>query len=207
MMTPTCPDWSALAKRRDLDPEGEALWEHALEHSDGCDACREAALLAEPTLLFRRMPAPEPSTADIEDMKLAVGALRRTRSLTQTSIERPTRRLPTRQRAASKSSPARRAATRYGAHLRRAAAIAAIFLAGMLLQDLTMNDASPPADFITTAEAPDERTANAVRFARELEQMPVVEDFDPSLGTMIQLEDDLVVFVAETRHAPEKLDV
>ena len=70
----SCPDWPSLVRRRDRVPE---VWDAALEHFDGCSRCRDAALAAEPTLLFRRLPAPAPRGDEIATMKEAVAALRR----------------------------------------------------------------------------------------------------------------------------------
>jgi hypothetical protein len=53
----SCPDWRSLTLRRELaggdEPDG---WREATQHLDGCANCRQAALAADPTLLFRRLP-------------------------------------------------------------------------------------------------------------------------------------------------------
>jgi hypothetical protein len=86
-MTLPCPDWRALTAHRDATPAtGEpAGWWEALEHLDGCPACRRAALLADPTLLFRRLPAlpapvlelsPAAEAAEVEAIRQAVAGMR-----------------------------------------------------------------------------------------------------------------------------------
>lgn len=83
----TCPDWPTLRTRRDSDPAAEAEWEHALVHLDGCKDCRDAALQAEPTLLFRRLPGLEAGPGEIAGMKQAVSALRRNHELERPAAE------------------------------------------------------------------------------------------------------------------------
>lgn len=91
----TCPDWSVLtAHRRErgaarlvaAEPEG---WPAALAHFDGgCPLCRKAALKADPTLVFRRLP-PVPAAnmteteerAEVEAVRQAVAAMRTARRL------------------------------------------------------------------------------------------------------------------------------
>jgi hypothetical protein len=79
----SCPerrDWQRLTAHR-RDPQGRepAGWKDALEHLDRCDRCRGEALAVDPTLLFRRLPAPPVIDADTEAaaMRRAVTALRR----------------------------------------------------------------------------------------------------------------------------------
>ena len=70
----SCPDWRLLSERRDRQPD---VWDAALHHLDGCTRCRDAALAVEPTLLFRRLPAPVVPASEVAAMKQAVAALRR----------------------------------------------------------------------------------------------------------------------------------
>jgi hypothetical protein len=87
----SCPDWNALAAHRiDASEIAPAGWPEALEHLNGCPACRRAALLADPTLLFRRLPAlpapflelsPAAESAEIETIRLAVASMRTARRL------------------------------------------------------------------------------------------------------------------------------
>jgi hypothetical protein len=85
----SCPDWTALtAHRRErsgIEPEG---WREALTHLDGgCQVCREAALQADPVLVFRRLPAPAATMtearerAEVEAVRQAVAAMRTARRL------------------------------------------------------------------------------------------------------------------------------
>ncbi len=75
----SCPDWTALAVRRD---DG---WAAAVEHFDGCTLCRREALAADPLLVFRRLPAadlsPAEEQAEIEGVRQAVAAMRKAERL------------------------------------------------------------------------------------------------------------------------------
>ena len=83
----SCPDWNRLVAERDAAPPAASLaaspagapdaWERALTHLDGCPGCGPRALAADPTLLFRRLPAPEVGAADVEAMRRAVESMRR----------------------------------------------------------------------------------------------------------------------------------
>ncbi|HEX9731333.1 MAG TPA: hypothetical protein VGG06_05010 [Thermoanaerobaculia bacterium] len=77
----SCPDWSTLTARRDQDGEGELLWEHALEHLDGCGRCRAVAFAAEPALVFRRLPQLTAGAEEVRDMQRAVASMRRAQPL------------------------------------------------------------------------------------------------------------------------------
>lgn len=85
-MTQTCPDWRALvAHRKDPLSEEPAGWQEALAHLDGCPVCRREAPAADPTLLFRRLPALDmgaaAEAAEVESMIQAVATLRTARRL------------------------------------------------------------------------------------------------------------------------------
>lgn len=67
----SCPDWQRLAER------GDELPEHLRDHAARCPRCRDAAVAVDPSLLFRRLPAVEVGSADVEAMKQAVAAMRR----------------------------------------------------------------------------------------------------------------------------------
>jgi hypothetical protein len=74
---PRCPDWRNLAATRDErdDRHGDA-WFAALDHLDGgCRACRDAAYSADPTLVFRRAAAYEPTAAEVTDLAASVRAM------------------------------------------------------------------------------------------------------------------------------------
>jgi hypothetical protein len=74
-----CPDWSALAARR--QHEGSELeWTEAVEHFDGCTLCRRDAVAADPLLVFRRLPVvemtPAEESSEVAAMRQAVAAMR-----------------------------------------------------------------------------------------------------------------------------------
>ena len=76
----SCPGWKELAARRD-DSRETAGWSGALEHFDSnCPDCRRAALAADPTLVFRRLPSLEMSAAqeaaEVDAVLHAVAAMR-----------------------------------------------------------------------------------------------------------------------------------
>ncbi len=87
--TQSCPDWRQLAAYRHEGPQTTepAGWQEALEHLDRCPACRQSAVHADPTLLFRRLPglAAEMSAgeeaAEVESMRQAVAVMRTARRL------------------------------------------------------------------------------------------------------------------------------
>jgi hypothetical protein len=90
----SCPDWRRLdPAARDASgaphPAADAVaavhavhWQQALSHLDsGCPDCWREALAVDPTLIFRRLPAPELTPAqeaeEVEAARLAVAAMRR----------------------------------------------------------------------------------------------------------------------------------
>jgi hypothetical protein len=83
----SCPDWRRLdASVRDAPGKPgarwqEARWQEALRHLDGgCPRCWQEAVAVDPTLIFRRLPAPELGPAEEADevaaARLAVAAMR-----------------------------------------------------------------------------------------------------------------------------------
>ena len=72
-----CPDWSALAARRQHD---EPEWAAAVEHFDACTLCRRDAVAADPLLVFRRLPVvemtPAEESSEVAAMRQAVAAMR-----------------------------------------------------------------------------------------------------------------------------------
>lgn len=76
----SCPDWTALAARRDEDD-----WAAAVEHFDDCTLCRREALAADPLLIFRRLPVaelpPAEEQAEIAGVRQAVAAMRKAERL------------------------------------------------------------------------------------------------------------------------------
>jgi hypothetical protein len=84
----SCPDWSGLAALRFQNPQEDAEpagWASAVTHFDACPRCRREALLADPLLVFRRLPAVELDEAgersEVETMRQAVTAMRTARRL------------------------------------------------------------------------------------------------------------------------------
>ncbi|HVR10259.1 MAG TPA: hypothetical protein VMW75_19585 [Thermoanaerobaculia bacterium] len=79
-----CPDWRRLDPAdRDAPgaPHAAARWQEALRHLDGgCPRCWQEALAADPTLVFRRLPAPDLGQAEeaeeVAAARLAVAAMR-----------------------------------------------------------------------------------------------------------------------------------
>lgn len=78
----SCPAWEPLLAARDADPGADPPgWPSALEHLDACPTCRRRALELDPTLLFRRLPAPAAEAVDLPAMQQAVAALVRARRI------------------------------------------------------------------------------------------------------------------------------
>lgn len=71
----SCPDWKLLMADRagGDDPPG---WNAALAHMDECDGCRRTALAADPSLVFRRLPAFTADAAEVDAMRRGVANLR-----------------------------------------------------------------------------------------------------------------------------------
>ena len=80
-VTMTCPDWRRLAAARDASPDDPQGWEEALVHLESCAPCRRAAVEADPTLIFRRLPALAVGADEVEAMRLRVSALRGARAV------------------------------------------------------------------------------------------------------------------------------
>jgi hypothetical protein len=80
----TCPDAAVLramiTHRAAPQSEEPAGWSEVLDHLDGCPDCRRAALAADPTLLFRRLPAlrlnEQEVTGEVAEIQRAVAAMR-----------------------------------------------------------------------------------------------------------------------------------
>lgn len=95
----SCPDWKSLAREafagENQSPDAEShhhlsecsgstqerTWLQALEHQKSCDVCRTAALEADPTVVFQRMPEIELSAAEIETMRERVAGVRKGRTV------------------------------------------------------------------------------------------------------------------------------
>ncbi len=75
-------DWRTLIARRDESGEDPAGWDDAMARVDTCDDCRRLALMADPSLVFRRLPRVETGPADVESMRQAVASLRRASRVT-----------------------------------------------------------------------------------------------------------------------------
>lgn len=80
-MNMSCPDWSTLTAHRRSDERSSAAepegWAEAMAHLDGCADCRDAAVSADPTLVFRRLRAAEAGSDEIAEMRAGVATLRR----------------------------------------------------------------------------------------------------------------------------------
>jgi hypothetical protein len=170
-------DWSALtAHRRDPQAAEPAGWAAALEHLDACPGCRRAALAADPTLLFRRLAAPEPGLggdADVALMRQGVAALR----------------------AAGRVAPEMTSAAglerrRAGGTWKRWVAAAALALAAFSAgRDQAPERTAAVVDGVSGAGRP----AAAVQPAR-LQLMPLVEGLDRPNARVYQMqEEDLSV--------------
>jgi len=75
----SCRDWRRLLAHR-FDPELPVPreWERAREHLAGCPSCRREAAAIDPTLAFQGAAAWPAGGEEVEAVRLAVRALRRT---------------------------------------------------------------------------------------------------------------------------------
>jgi len=186
----TCPDWRSLRSRRDLDPEA---WEIGLEHFDGCDRCRDRALAEEPTLMFRRLPAPGVGADEVAAMKQAVAVLRRSseRRSGQRRSEKAGRKLPAMLRAAAVAAlvlgTAALQGTGRGSLPRDGAAVEPLADLGASSRPLgRFADERPFADANLSAASP---------AALSIEDLPLVEIIDPAYSSMVQVVDDEISLV------------
>ncbi|MEO8197847.1 MAG: hypothetical protein ABI689_14115 [Thermoanaerobaculia bacterium] len=80
----SCPDWRALVAARDAEPAADQpAWAEARHHAAQCGRCREEALLADPLLLFARLPERRATAGEIGEMQSAVAALVRAGRIAQ----------------------------------------------------------------------------------------------------------------------------
>jgi hypothetical protein len=81
-----CPNWTDLVAHRYARAEQEPRgWGDALAHAEACARCRQEAIAADPTLVFRRLATAgtprEARDVDVAAMRQAVATLRRARAL------------------------------------------------------------------------------------------------------------------------------
>jgi len=143
-------DWRALVARRDESGENPAGWDEAMSRIDACGDCRRLALMADPSLVFRRLPRVETGAADVESMRQAVASLRRASRVTAVDEGGPGRGVE------SGGAESGGAGSRRGDGLRRVAAailLAAAGLAAWLAGPAVLDPANTdPAAIVTTAE-------------------------------------------------------
>lgn len=170
----SCPDWNRLCELRDERPE---TWDEALEHLEGCALCRDEAWEAEPTLIFRRLPAMSVGGDEMASIKQTVAAMCRSEA-----IQRPPRRRRNLLRAASLA----------------AAVLAAAYLPGFLMAPgaVPTTDLLPVAETPVAAnEAPAWTALPSVPTLSAAEMAPLVEDVDPAYGSVVQVVDQEISLV------------
>jgi hypothetical protein len=187
----SCPDWSDLTAHRRGDERSAAAapegWNRAMDHLEGCADCRDRALAADPTLLFRRLPSLEVSAGEIADMRAGVAALRRAGRVT----ESPAARRPA----------ARALAAGASAWWGRAAA-AAILAIGLLSLQPGLEERAPEALFHGTTPL----TAEMFPFDLEAEGMATlawldeagasaVDDIENPTASVYHFDDEEVAVV------------
>lgn len=212
-------DWHALVARREQDPSDDfPAWTEALEAFDRDPGERERALDADPLMLFRAAREGDDARSghgadrgEIESMKAAVAQLRRARAV-ESSGE------PSSTPAWSSSTPwqdREGSDPRLGGLARwlSAAALGAISLSALLL---TGTDVGPEsgAGLATLGDTSAVIAPLAARgttllpgfdpaAAESVEQLPLIEDLDPSMNLVMQLEVDGVSVVFLTPENPE----
>lgn len=159
----SCPDWLRLVRVQDEDPES---WQAALQHAEDCDDCFEDALEAEPTMLFRRLPAPRASQLDIEAIKSGVASMRRAQALTRPA---ETRRK-----------------VRWGRSL---ATAATLLLAAVLSGGWPGDRDDGPMALVEASQLEESLAPTLLETPSEVDQMPLVEDVDPTYGSVVQVMD------------------
>ena len=196
----TCPDWTLLADRRDLEPEA---WDEATVHFDDCSHCRDEALAVEPTLMFRNLPAPKVERGDIEAMKQAVATLRRQSADHDTDTED----LVAAPVASFRRADSRASGLSASAWLRAAAVAAVVVTAGFLqgvigssghlgesTADGSVSAAGSPV-LVADAAVADESSGSWLDSLPSLEDIPLIEAVDPDYGSFVQVVDDEISLV------------
>lgn len=181
----TCPDWTLLAAHRLADapeaaePADAATWGDALDHLDACPECRRRAVAADPTLVFRSLPAWEPDAAEVDAMRSGVAALRRVHRVA-----------PGPERPLEARTPFRRAALRERTGWRVAAAAG---LASALLSVAPVAERLPgPAG--SAASAGRLSVGAGVPIAAFLDDpsLPAVDDIDHPTASVYHIDDEEV---------------
>lgn len=183
----TCPDWTLLAAHRlagsaaAAEPEDSGAWGEALDHLDGCPECRRHAVAADPTLLFRSLPAWRPEPAEVDAMRAGVAALRRAHRVSPRA-ERPLdAKLPSRRPAAREHTGWRVAA---------AAGLAAALLSAAPATERLPGD--PPRPGATVGWF-----ATGVPVAAFLDDLnlPAVDDIENPTASVYHFDDEEVAVV------------
>ncbi len=165
-------DWQRLTAEHDRHPERDAdEWLAALASMDDDPEAWDAAVDADPLMLFHGLPEVETGPADIEAMKDAVASMRRT----QASMRRAD---GLRDQVDGSADRARNWSI---------AALLALAVSVAGLTGITMDSADVP-----TWEQASQRPAPV---PSEIAQLPLVEDVSPEMGPLMQIEDDGVSLV------------
>ena len=179
-------DWQRLTAEHDRHPERDAEeWLHALASMDDDPEEWNAAVDADPLMLFHALPEVETGPAEIEAMKDAVASMRRT----QDSMRRSD---GLRDQVAGSADRARNWSI---------AALLALAVSVAGLTGVTMDPAEIPSW--------EQATQRPEPVPSEIAQLPLVEDVSPEMGPLMQIEDDgvslVVVMAAEGDLSPENL--
>ncbi|MFN7942002.1 MAG: hypothetical protein U0X73_10390 [Thermoanaerobaculia bacterium] len=156
-----CRECRAIVGERAADPAVDpALWPEARTHLAECRACREAALAADPTLLFQFLPPVEIEDSEIADLGRAVATLAR-------------------------ASEIGRRAPRRAPWIGRAAAAAAIATLALLAGAPAQRPGANPAR--TAGLAPLDAREATDAITAELASQPLVEDLDRPQARVYEL--------------------
>lgn len=185
----TCPDWTLLAAHRladspaAADPEAAGAWSEALAHLDGCPECRHRAVAADPTLLFRSLPAWEPEPAEVDAMRAGVAALRRAHRVAPRA-DRPLEAGPRSRRSVPRETSGWRVAA--------AAGLAAALLAVAPVAERSPSDpARPPATAARFAAG----VGVSVAAFLDDPSLPAVDDIENPTASVYHFDDEEVAVV------------
>lgn len=182
----TCPDWTLLAAHRLADapeaaePADAAAWGEALDHLDACPECRRRAVAADPTLVFRSLPAWEPEPAEVDAMRAGVAALRRAHRVA-----------PGPERPLEARTPSRRAGLRQRTGWRVAAAAG---LASALLSVAPIVERLPgdPAGSAATAGRLSAGAGVPIAAFLDDPSLPAVDDIENPMASVYHIDDEEV---------------
>jgi hypothetical protein len=200
----SCPAWDRLVAHRYEGPRAHEAqeppgWREALDHLDSCSRCREEALAADPSLVFRSLSrestGPRIDAGEIEALRTGVHALRRAHRVEEPSRTEWSHRSRSGRTRSILTAVSRGAASRIAAAVILAAALLSVHPGGPARPDGSPRAGAVPTA-TTAARASDEAPPSVT--AQWGEEVAAVDNFDRPNASIYYLPDnemDLVMVV------------